>query len=146
MDAVKIIPNHSMRIVLDTNSLIQSIPQRSVYRCVWESILVGEHTLCVSNEILEEYAEILQRLTSKQTADMVLDAITKNKSVLLINPFYHFGLIVADPDDNKFVDCAIAANAHYIVSNDHHYDVLQHIAFPKVDVMNLENFIAILKA
>ena len=146
MDAVKIIPNHSMRIVLDTNSLIQSIPKRSVYRCVWESILVGEHTLCVSNEILEEYAEILQRLTSKQTADMVLDAITKNKSVLLINPFYHFGLIVADPDDNKFVDCAIAANAHYIVSNDHHYDVLQHIAFPKVDVMNLENFIAIFKA
>lgn len=49
-----------MRIVLDTNSLIQSIPRRSVYRVVWDSILSGENILCVSNEIIEEYVEILQ--------------------------------------------------------------------------------------
>ena len=64
-----------MRIVLDTNCLIQSIPHRSPYREVWESVLTGENTLCVSNEILEEYAEILQRLAGKDTADFVLDFI-----------------------------------------------------------------------
>ena len=51
-----------MRIVLDTNSLIQSFSERSPYFAVWMSILKGENILCVSNEIMEEYAEILQRL------------------------------------------------------------------------------------
>ena len=49
-------------------------------------------------------------------------------------------MIKADPDDNKFVDCAISANAHYIVTNAHHYDVLKGIAFPHVDVIALKDF------
>ena len=53
-----------MRIVLDTNSLIQSIPPHSPYRKVWNSIESGMNTLCVTNEILEEYEEILLRLTN----------------------------------------------------------------------------------
>ena len=36
----------------------------------------------------------------------------------MINPYYRFGLIQADADDNKFVDCAIVANAEYLVSNE----------------------------
>ena len=54
----------------------------------------------------------------------LIDAILESKHVELITPYYHFNLITADPDDNKFVDCAIAANAHYIVSNDKHFNVL----------------------
>lgn len=134
-----------MRIVLDTNCLIQSIPRRSPYQSVWQSILSGENILCVSNEILEEYAEILQRLAGKVTADYVLDAITKSDYVELITPYYRFGLIKADPDDNKFVDCAIAANARYIVSNDKHYDVLRDIRFPHLEVIALKEFIELLR-
>jgi putative PIN family toxin of toxin-antitoxin system len=130
-----------MRIVLDTNSLIQSIPEKSPYYGVWLSILRGENTLCVSNEILEEYGEILQRLAGYQTAEYVLDAITKSKHVEMISPYYHFGLISTDPDDNKFVDCAIAANARYIVTNDKHYDVLRQTKFPVVDVISLREFL-----
>ena len=47
-----------MKIVLDTNSLIQSVPRQSQYHIVWESLVKGENKLCVSNEILEEYLEI----------------------------------------------------------------------------------------
>ena len=133
-----------MRIVLDTNCLIQSISEKSPYFPVWHSILKGENTLCISNEILEEYAEILQRLAGRDTAEYVLDAITKCKYVELITPYYHFGLISADPDDNKFVDCAIIANAHFIVTNDKHYDVLRQIAFPVVDIIALKDFLALL--
>lgn len=61
-----------MRIVLDTNSLIQSIPKRSAYRVVWDSILSGENILCVSNEIIEEYVEILQQLTNSETANIIM--------------------------------------------------------------------------
>lgn len=73
-----------MRIVLDTNCLIQSIPRRSPYRKVWDSILSGKNILCVSNEIIEEYAEILQRLTDQRTANIVIRAIVENPHVDVI--------------------------------------------------------------
>ena len=101
----------------------------------------GQNTLCISNEILEEYAEILNRLAGKKTADLVLTTIIECKNVVFLTPYYHFNLITADPDDNKFVDCAIQANAHYIVTNDHHYDVLRQIEFPKVGIIKLMDFL-----
>lgn len=88
---------------------------------MWQSFVDGKNKLCVSNEILEEYIEILQRLTDNETAEYVVKTILNSPFVELITPFYHFNLITVDPDDNKFVDCAISANAHYIVTNDHHY-------------------------
>ena len=129
-----------MRIVLDTNSLIQSISPKSTYHEVWQSVMTGRNALCVSNEILEEYAEILNRLAGKKTADLVLNTIIECKNVVFLTPYYHFNLISADPDDNKFVDCAIQANARYIVTNDHHYDVLRQIEFPKVGIIKLMDF------
>ena len=60
------------KLVLDTNCLIQSIPQRSRYHVLWQSFVDGKNKLCVSNEILEEYIEILQRLTDNETAEYVV--------------------------------------------------------------------------
>lgn len=135
-----------MRIVLDTNCLIQSIPQRSPFRRVWESILSGENILCVSNEIIEEYMEILQKLTDEETATLVIKTIVENPFVEFVNPYYQFHLITADPDDNKFVDCAIAATARYVVSNDRHFNVLRlKETFPTVEVINLKNFLELIQ-
>ena len=58
-----------------------------------------------------------------------------------IKIYFRFGLIKADPDDNKFVDCAIKANAKYIVSEDHHFDVLKTIHFPPVNVISIDEFL-----
>ena len=46
---------------------------------------------------------------------------------------------------NKFVDCALACNARYIVTEDKHFDELKKVTFPKVDVVSLHEFITILK-
>ena len=135
-----------MRVVLDTNCLIQSIPKRSPFRIVWESFLTGENTLCVSNEIIEEYIEILQKLTDEKTAALVVKTIIENPFVEFITPFYQFHLIHADPDDNKFVDCAIAATARYVVTNDHHFDILRlKNTFPMVDIINLTDFMELIR-
>ena len=135
-----------MRIVLDTNCLIQSIPQKSPFRTVWESFLSGENTLCVSNDIIEEYMEILQRLTDERTATLVIKTIIESPFVEFITPYYQFHLITADPDDNKFVDCAIAAAAKYVVTDDHHYDVLRlNNTFPTVEVINLKDFLELIQ-
>ncbi len=85
--------------------------------------------------------EILQRLTDYETAEVVVKTIVNSPFVEFVTPYYHFDLIKQDPDDNKFVDCAIAASARYIVTNDHHYDVLKEIPFPHVDIISIADFI-----
>ena len=129
------------RLVLDTNSLIQCISSRSRYHDLWLSLLDGRNTLCVTTEILEEYAEILERKTSPKFAELALNVITNNPYTFFVTPYYHFRLIVADPDDDKFVDCAVAGNAKYIVTEDSHYDVLAGLDFPKVDIIKLDDII-----
>ncbi len=107
-----------MNIVLDTNSLIMSIAPRSPYRNVWQAFLRGDYNLCVSNEIIEEYAEVLARNISPRVSEAIVYAILTRSNVIRKDPHFSFGLIAADKDDNKFADCAIAANAKCIVTED----------------------------
>ena len=133
-----------MRLVLDTNSLIQCVSRRSRYHDLWLSLIDGRNHLCVTTEILNEYVEILQRETSETFASLVLEVILNNPHTLFINTFYKFNLIIADPDDNKFIDCAVVAQAKYIVTEDRHYDVLREVEFPKVDIIGLDEAMKIL--
>ena len=90
--------------------------------------------------------EILQRLTDERTAALVIKTIVESPFVEFIIPYYQFHLITADPDDNKFVDCAIAAAARYVVTNDHHYDILRtNNTFPTVEVINLKDFLELIQ-
>lgn len=128
------------RIVLDTNCLIQCLPQKSKFHLVWESFETGQNVLCVSNSIIEEYVEIMQRLINVEVAEYVIKTIINSPFVEFITPFYQFHVINTDLDDNKFVDCAVAARAKYIVTNDHHFDVVKKSVFPKVIVVSLQTF------
>ena len=128
-------------VVLDTNCLVQSISQRSNYYPVWKSFIAGEYDLCVSSEILEEYEEIIGRLMSPLAAKLVVEAILKAPNTRRLDPHFRFRLIEKDPDDNKFVDCAISVGADYIVSEDAHFRILETILFPKVYVIRLDDFL-----
>lgn len=128
-------------MVLDTNCLIMAISARNEYHQVWQAFLDGKYIMCVTNEIIEEYSEVISRNISPFLSELVISAIINRKNVLMKSPSYAFHLIEADVDDNKFVDCAIISNAKYIVTNDHHFDVLRSIPFPKVDVVNLNRFL-----
>ena len=136
--------NAAPNIVLDTNCLIMAISARNDYHLVWQAFLRGEYVLCVSNEIIEEYLEVIARNINSWVAESIVYAILTRKNVKRITPYYHFGLIEQDVDDNKFVDCAISANAQYIVTEDHHFDVLETCNFPKVDVIGIDLFVNLL--
>ena len=99
-----------------------------------------KYAICVSNEIIFEYMEILSQKVSAKFAANIVGAILKSNCVKLISPSFHYNLITQDPDDNKFVDCAIIANADFIVSDDSHFKALENIPFPKVTVITLEQF------
>ena len=94
----------------------------------------------MSNEIIEEYSEVLSRNISPQVSGAIVYAILSRPNVIRKDPHYTFALIEADKDDNKFVDCAIAANAKCIVTEDKHFRVLKNIPFPKVEVLGIEEF------
>lgn len=133
------------KIVFDTNCLIQSIPQGSVYRKVWDSFFDGTNYLCLTNSILEEYEEILERLAGTKTARLIVLSILDNPYTLFFNTYYEFNLIEQDPDDNKFFDCAVAANAKYLVSDDRHFDAVKLLEFPHVDIIGLDDFLKTLQ-
>lgn len=130
------------RIVLDTNCLLQILPARSPYHKIWTDVLCGKVSLCVNTEILNEYEEILGQKMTKDIARNVVEAIARLHSTIYQEIYIHFGLIKEDADDNKFVDCAVAANAEYIVTNDSHFNVLKEIDWPKVLVLTIKEFAA----
>lgn len=100
----------------------------------------GSVVLCVNTEILDEYEEIISKKTTPDIAKNVVEAISRLSSTYYQEIYVHFGLIEQDKDDNKFVDCAIASNAEYIVTNDKHFHVLNTISWPRVNIVTLKKF------
>ena len=129
-----------MKVVLDTNCLLIAVPGKSDYHCILTALQQGRYTLCCSNEILMEYEEMLVRFYERQIAGDILNFIFYSPHTLLVTPYFQWNLISADPDDNKFVDCALNAGADYLVTNDHHFNVLKSIDFPYIKVTDMENF------
>ena len=129
------------RIVIDTNCLLAVLPSRSPYHKVWTDFMENRVEFCVSNEVLMEYEEILHQKTSSFFADAIIKTLLNRRNVLRVTPVWRFGLIQQDPDDNKFVDCAICGQAEYLVSNDKHLRVLKTIPFPPVTVVTLQEYV-----
>ena len=129
------------RVVLDTNSLLAALARRGSAYPAWKGFQEGRYTMCVSTEILLEYEEVIARKTTPQIAANVLRVIIESPHTLSITPHYRWNLVKADPDDNKFVDCALAANATYIVSDDAHLDILRSIDFPALLVLRMKAFL-----
>lgn len=129
--------NKRQRIVLDTNCLLMSIPKRSPYHKILKSFINGDYFLCVSNEVVLEYEEILTRKVGSVVANNIINAILVSPNTIFINPQNRYHIIESDPDDNKFTDCAITAKAKYIVTQDRHYDVVRfnpEFEFSAVDI------------
>lgn len=77
-----------MRVLIDTNNLLRSIPRRSKYRWLWDLFLEGKITLCVSTDILEEYAEILIERTTPEIGQNILRTILDAENIVKVEPTY----------------------------------------------------------
>jgi predicted nucleic acid-binding protein len=101
--------------------------------------------LFITDEIVFEYEEVLKAKYSESVATNFLIALKELPNVNFAHVYFRWNLI-SDADDNKFVDCYVAAGANYLLSNDSHFSVLKNIAFPKVNVLRLDEFESSLKA
>jgi predicted nucleic acid-binding protein len=81
-----------------------------------------------------------KKKTGEIVAGNMIDFFTAHPFVKMFEPFYKFQLITQDKDDNKFVDCAIAANASCIVTNDKHFNEVKQHKLPTATVLNIIEF------
>ncbi len=130
---------------MDTNILIVSIPKRSKYRPIFDGLLNGDYELVISNEILNEYVEILEMKANEIVANNIAEALLNLRNVIQKEAHFKWRLIEKDYDDNKYVDCAVIGNVDYLVTNDRHFNVLKDIPFPPLVVKSCEEFLAILE-
>lgn len=135
-----------MKIVLDINVLLVSIPVASPYRPIFDALKMGRFELVVSNSILAEYHEKLAEKTSSSIADNVIKLILSLENCTLQSVYFEWGFMHNDPDDNKYVDCALVSNADHLVSEDRHFTILRDIAFPKLSVIRINDFLSLLQS
>ena len=130
-----------MKIVLDTNVLISGIyfsGQPGRILAAWHS---RKLQLCVSLEILEEYLNVAERLANRYAGveyEGILGLIVQNAELVqaanLPEP------VSEDPDDDKFLACALASNTHIIVSGDN--DLLKVSGYADIRVLTPKGFIS----
>ncbi len=133
-----------MRIVLDTNILLVSFSRKSKSYWIVEAFRAGRFELAFTNEILVVYEEEFDEHWNAIVAEDVVTSILELPNAIQTTVYYSLQLINQDPDDNKFADCAFAANADYLVTDDGHFNILKRINFPAIRVVSLPEFKQIL--
>ncbi len=133
-----------LKVVLDTNIVLSCVSRRSPFHFILEEFFRGNYELFVTTEILLEYEEKLASNFSQDVAEVTLTALLLKKNVKKIQVHFDLELIKDDLDDNKFVNCAFAANVHYIVSNDRHFNILKTTDFPRINLLKIDQFFELL--
>jgi uncharacterized protein len=127
-------------VIIDTNILLVSISSRSKYHWIYDLVLDGKINVAFTQDILIEYEEQISKHWNPSVATDVIRSLTELSTSKFVSIYYFLGLIISDPDDNKFVDCAFASNADFIISNDNHFGVLKDIPFPSIPVLKIDEF------
>jgi uncharacterized protein len=134
-----------LKIVIDTNVLLVSASSKSKYHWLYRALLDKKIDVYITNEILTEYEEILKQKWNTDVAEDVIRNLLEQTNVFMQVIDFKMLLIINDPSDDKFVDCAFACGADYLITNDKHYNVLKEINFPKIPIVKIEEFENILK-
>ncbi len=141
-----------MRVVLDTNIWISALAysnESSVPREVLDRFLNGDFELVISLALIDEFVEICDRenvekkVTRKYFELMRHSHTDKPPYVLCVESKNQIDVIAADPDDNRFLECAIAGEADFIVSGDKH--LLNLRKYQNVVILSPRDFVGQLK-
>src|SRR3954454_24195868 len=128
-----------MKVVIDTNILVSALSTKSLHHWLINQILDEEFQLYVTDEIILEYEEILTQKYSITVANNFIAALKQLPNVYYTRVYFHWNLL-NDEDDNKFVDCYVAASADYLVTQDRDFNSLRLTSFPKINIITIEEF------
>ena len=129
-----------LRVVLDTNVLISAILFGGKPRRILEKAIRGEIRLCLSEPMLEELKGVLQRSKFDYSPEMMQIILTELMSISdFVNPSETINIVAEDPEDNRILECAVAANADYVITGDSH--LLKLNKYLNIDVLNVAVFL-----
>ena len=122
-----------MRVVIDTNVFVSSFFGGKP-RQIIEHWFSGRLTLCVSKPVLKEYYDVLGRFQFDNDSLLLkfVSAIEKSSNIIFVENPKEEQWVSEDPADNKFIACALALKAEYIVSGDAHLKNLKKISNIKI--------------
>jgi len=131
-----------IRVVIDTNILVSAhiAPGRVIHKIVDEWVEC-KFTLVLPKSVLEEAIEVLKR------KDINLEKIEKllnliSQKAVLVEPKTKIVVVRGDPEDNKFLECAVEGNAKYIISGDKHLLALKQ--YKNIQIIQARKFIDVL--
>jgi len=130
-----------MRAVLDTNVLISSVIATGVPHEIVVKGFSSEYQIVVSVATLTEFRETLLKYPEKfhmDEEDIQQEVETIRYFAEFVDPDEEITAIEADPDDDKFLEAAVAGNVDYIVSGDRH--LLDLDSFRGIDIVEPRTF------
>lgn len=108
-----------MKVVIDTNIFVSSFfggnPRKIID--LWKS---GDINLCLSKDILDEYIGVLQRIGLKDINEIeeLLSLFAKGFNILFTTKTPKIKAVKDDPEDDKFIECAVGLKAEVIITGD----------------------------
>ena len=129
-----------LKVVLDTNVLISAILFGGKPRQILEKAIRGEIRLCLSEPILEELKGVLQRSKFDYSPEMIQVILTELTGIAdFVNPSKTIDVVLDDPDDNRVLECAVEAEANYVITGDFH--LLKLSGYRNIEVLNAGAFL-----
>jgi uncharacterized protein len=132
-----------MRVVLDTNVFVSSFFGEKP-RKVIDLWAAGRITLCLSSPILEEYARVLRRMGAAESGGVrdLLRLFKEGRNVVFAARPPVLRIVPDDPDDDKFLACAVALDARFVVSGDRHLTALA--AYADIRILTPAAFLGVI--
>ena len=126
-----------MKILIDTNILISALFFGKFPKEFLNEVLVKNFEICINDKILDEYEATIHKKILKKK---ILDEVLYEKFLQDVRFFESVSdlKICRDPDDDKFINCAIDAKAIYIVSGDN--DLLTLKNFAGIEIVTAREF------
>ena len=133
-----------MIVVLDTNVFVSGIHWKGLSEKILNAWLDNRFEIIYSTSMIDELLRVLKDFKISMTEDDTRwwDNSIHQKATIVF-PSERISAVKDDPDDNKFIEAAVAGNAKYIVSQDKH--LLRLKKFRDIEIINPDDFLRILK-
>ena len=129
-----------MKVVIDTNIFVSSFFGGNPRKIVdfWKK---GKITLCLSKDILDEYVDVLQRIGIKNENEIeeLLSFFAKGFNILFTTKTPQIRAVKDDPEDDKFIECAVGLKAKIIITGDRAIKVLRE--YMGIKILTLQQFL-----
>lgn len=136
----------SVRVVIDTNIIISAaLSEEGNPAQIFEHMLLEQIENFITDEIIEEVINVFKRpkiskLINENDVEFMID--NYKQSSKKVHPKDKLEVVKEDPDDNKFIECAVEAGAEYIISGDPH--LLNLKTYKNIKIVSPAEFVKII--